>query len=319
MIYFTNSSLAIPHMTFIGRWDPFHQGHEELINKKRLSNPDLPIMIQVRMTDDDFYSPGARAEFIKIWMLEKNIEGTIVLIPNVEGIYWGRTVGYKLEEIDVDVEIKNISATSIRNDIKEANGNWKHNIASNGAIKLLNPKVSKIVESGLVVWLTGCPSAGKTTLSKLLYKKTKQAFPLLKIQSLDGDVMRSSPISKNAGFSIKDREEHIHKMGYLSKLFADHGIMVIASFISPSKKSREKNKKLIGKSRFVEIYVKSDLENRMQRDKKGLYKKALQGKIKNLTGFNATYEEPINPDVICDTDFESEEESAQKVFNYIFS
>ena len=275
-------------------------------------------MIQIRATNNDSISPLARAEFIKIWMIEKKLKGTILVIPNVEGIYWGRNVGYKLKQIDVDTKIKKISATKIRKGINDSNDKWQKNISSKKVSNLLNPATSRIVETGLVVWLTGCPSAGKTTIGNLLNKKIKKHFPLLKTQLLDGDVMRSSPISRNTGFSPTDRSTHIRKMGYLCKLFADHGILVIASFISPSEKIRRINKKLIGRKRYLEVYVKASKKKRIKRDAKGLYKKAASGQITNLTGFNAPYDKPINPDITCNTDLESKADSVNKVFNRIF-
>lgn len=318
MIFYSNSDLTTPHMTFIGRWVPFHKGHENLIVSKSKQHPETPIMIQIRATNEE-YSVLLRAEIIKAWMINNTITGSIVLIPNVEGVYYGRGVGYKIEYVDVDADMKKISATGIRSKIKSNDQNWKSDIPKTTCRNMLNKSVSSIVESGLVVWLTGCPSAGKTTIANHLESKIKAHYPFIKTQLLDGDVMRASPISINTGFSTKERNLHIIKMGFLCKMFADHGILVIASFVSPNREARNQNMKLIGINRFVEVYVKASKKTRTARDTKGLYKKAAAGEITNLTGINSPYQVPSKPKVVCNTNVESISESVNSIFSHIFS
>ncbi|MBU0979994.1 MAG: adenylyl-sulfate kinase [Nanoarchaeota archaeon] len=173
-------------------------------------------------------------------------------------------------------------------------------------------------EFGHVVWLTGCPSSGKSTISDALTKKIKEAHPGLKIQQLDGDIVRGTAFGENTGFSPDDRALHIKRMGELARMFADHGILVLCSFISPDGRIRQHAKDIIGDGRFTEVYVKASKEERMKRDVKGLYAKAKAGKISNLTGFNAPYDEPEQPHVVCDTDAESVMESTRKVFDHLF-
>src|SRR5690606_15928480 len=145
-----------------------------------------------------------------------------------------------------------------------------------------------------------------------------ESFSRMKVQILDGDVMRNTPMAENIGFSKEDRAAHIRRMGQLAQMFADQGILVIASFVSPDAKVRADIKKAIGKDRFSEIYVKASKKERMDRDVKSMYKKAKEGKIENFTGFNAPYDVPKKPLVTCDTDKETIDESVAKVFRRVF-
>jgi len=318
MIYYTNVKTDQPHMAFIGRWSPLHKGHISIMEKKRKENPEKPILILVRDTDFDGYSAPFRAELVKIWIKERGIKGTIMIIPDIEGVYWGRDVGYNTEMVEVNERIKNISATEIRNGIKNGNKLWKKNIACEGFSHLLTDQTSKIAESGLVIWLTGCPCSGKTTISIELVKKIRGSYPHIRVQQLDGDVIRNTPMAQGVGFSHEDRALHIKRMAQLAKMFANQGILVICAFVSPNKKIRNQARKIIGKKRFIKVYIKASQKTRIKRDGKGLYAKAIAGKISNLTGYNASYEEPDSPDLICNTDRETIKESVEKLFNYLF-
>ncbi|MCL4199894.1 adenylyl-sulfate kinase [Patescibacteria group bacterium] len=301
MIYYSNSNLTTPHLTFIGRWTPFHKGHIAIIETKRAEHPKAPILVMVRNTKEDAYSPSVRAEYIKIWMQKKNIKGTVMIVPNVEGVYWGRGVGYNVGLVDVDISVQKISGTRIRNQISKKSPGWKHAVADKHASYLLSPAVSRIVDGGLVVWLTGCPSSGKTTIARALSDTLHDRFPHIKTQILDGDDMRTSPLAAGVGFSKEDRANHIRRMAYLAGMFASHGVIVICAFVSPDAAIRNEAKRHIGQKRFVEVYVHANKKLRMMRDNKGLYRKAKLGKIDNLTGFNAPYQKSPRPDVTCDT------------------
>ena len=175
---------------------------------------------------------------------------------------------------------------------------------------MLEPK-EKALEKGFVIWLTGLPGAGKTTIARNLEQKLKSLG--LKVEVFDGDEVRRQ-LSPDLGFSKKDRELHARRVAYLSKLLAKHGIVSIVSLISPYREFREYARDLI--KDFVEVYVKASLETCIKRDPKGLYKKALNGEIKDLTGLQDVYEEPLNPEVVVDTEKESIEESCSKIMKY---
>ena len=319
MIYFTNVSPQEQHMVFIGRWSPFHRGHMAIMQSKRTEHPSLPLLIMVRDRKNEPYPATVRAEYIKRWMEENGIRGTIMIIPDIEGVYWGRDVGYNVGQIDVDEAVKQISGTKIRRGIAGSSGTWVTQVASVESASMLSPKVAAIQTRGQVIWLTGCPSSGKTTIGAAVESEIHRVYPYMRTRMLDGDDMRTSPLADHVGFSRKDRAGHIRRMAYLAKMFADCGVVVVCSFVSPDRAVRDEAKALIGANRFLEVYVKAKKQTRLLRDTKGLYKKALAGKIRNLTGYNAIYERPIHPDVICDTDVQSVEACTRSVMERMVS
>jgi adenylylsulfate kinase len=168
------------------------------------------------------------------------------------------------------------------------------------------------MNSGFVIWLTGLPGSGKTTIARLLHSKLKQQAA--KVELFDGDEVRRQ-LSPDLGFSKQDRELHAKRVAYLSKLLARNGIIAIASLISPYRSFRDFARQEIGN--FVEVYVKCSLETCMKRDPKGLYKKALKGEIKDLTGLQDPYEEPLHPEVIVDSEIQDPDSSVGKILNIL--
>jgi len=161
---------------------------------------------------------------------------------------------------------------------------------------------------GFTVWFTGLSGSGKSTLAQMLAAELrKRGF---KVEVLDGDEVRKN-LSKGLGFSKEDRDTNIRRIGYVCHLLSRNGVVAIAAAISPYKEVREENRKLIGN--FVEVYCKCPVEKLVERDVKGLYKKALAGEIPNFTGISDPYEEPDNPEVVCYTDREKPEESLKKI------
>lgn len=161
-----------------------------------------------------------------------------------------------------------------------------------------NFKITKVQRMALmkqkpvVIWFTGLSGSGKSTLANatetLLYQKGYKTF------LLDGDNVRSG-LNKDLGFSKEDRNENIRRIGEVAKLMLEAGIIVISAFISPFRKDREMIRQLVGEANFYEIFVNCPLEVCESRDVKGLYKKAREGQIKNFTGIDSPYEEPLNP------------------------
>ncbi|HXF51960.1 MAG TPA: adenylyl-sulfate kinase [Dehalococcoidia bacterium] len=161
-------------------------------------------------------------------------------------------------------------------------------------------------DKGFVVWFTGLSGAGKTTLAHRLEAALRERGH--KVEVLDGDVVRTH-LSKGLGFSKEDRDTNILRIGFVAHLLARNGVAVITAAISPYRETRDKNRELIGD--FVEVYVKCPIEVLAQRDVKGLYKKALAGEIPNFTGISDPYEEPLNPEVVIETDRQTVDESLQ--------
>jgi adenylyl-sulfate kinase len=164
-------------------------------------------------------------------------------------------------------------------------------------------------DQGFTVWLTGLSCSGKSTLSNILETELRKRGRT-KIEILDGDVVRTN-LSKGLGFSKEDRDTNIKRIGFVCKLLTRNGVVAISAAISPYREVRDYNRKEIGN--FVEVYCKCPLEVCVKRDVKGLYKKALAGEIKNYTGVDDPYEEPLNPEVILETGKETREESVAKI------
>src|ERR1044071_5166323 len=165
---------------------------------------------------------------------------------------------------------------------------------------------------GFTVWLTGLSGSGKTTLARSLINELKACD--VKVELLDGDEVRTN-LSKGLGFSKEDRDTNIRRIGYVSRLLSRNGVGVITAAISPYREIRDEVRHLITHdgAQFIEVYVQCPLDVLIERDVKGLYKRALAGEIKEFTGVSDPYEEPLNPEVTVSTDHESIEESASKI------
>ena len=166
-----------------------------------------------------------------------------------------------------------------------------------------------------IVWLTGLPASGKSTIANELEYRLNKVYRA-HTYLLDGDNIRKG-LNKDLGFSKKDREENIRRIGEVAKLFVDAGLIVITAFISPYRKDRDFVRGLVGKDEFVEVYVKCPLEVCEERDPKGLYKKARSGEIKNFTGISDPYEEPINPEVVVETHRMGLDECVDKIVDFL--
>jgi len=168
------------------------------------------------------------------------------------------------------------------------------------------------LDAGFVVWLTGLPGSGKTTIARSLVSKLRQAG--IKLELLDGDEVRKQ-LSPDLGFTKKDRELHARRVVYLSRILARNGVVSIVSLISPYREFRLFARKEIGN--FVEVYVKASLEACIKRDPKGLYKKAQNGEITDLTGLQDVYEEPEDPEIVVETEDEDVEACVQKILQVL--
>jgi adenylyl-sulfate kinase len=164
------------------------------------------------------------------------------------------------------------------------------------------------VSKGFTLWFTGLSGSGKSTLAHAVADELLERG--MKVEILDGDVVRTN-LSKGLGFSKEDRDINIRRIGFVCHLLTRNDAVAIGAAISPYREIRDENRKLIG--RFVEVYCKCPLEALAERDVKGLYKKAMAGEIKNFTGVDDPYEEPLNPEVVVETDRETVEESVAKI------
>lgn len=166
-------------------------------------------------------------------------------------------------------------------------------------------------QKGKVYWLYGQSGSGKTTIAIDLEKQLHSQGKFVVV--LDGDNLRSG-LNQGLGFSTDDRMENIRRAAEVAKLLVQNGIIVIACFVCPLNAMRDLARKIIGDD-FTDIYIKASIETLIQRDTKGFYKKALEGKMDNLTGVNSEFEEPNNADLTIDTEKVSVGEAIERMLN----
>lgn len=193
---------------------------------------------------------------------------------------------------------------------KATNVHWHHGeVTRDDRTRLLKQK-------GATLWFTGLSGSGKSTvavaLESALYARGKLSY------RLDGDNIRLG-INKNLGFSEEDRKENIRRIGEISKLFVDTGVITLSSFVSPYRGDRDEVRTLHDESGFdfIEVFVDCSLDAAESRDPKGLYKKARAGEIKNFTGIDDPYEAPINPEIHLHTDQMTLEQEVEIILQYL--
>ncbi len=169
-------------------------------------------------------------------------------------------------------------------------------------------------QRGCTIWLTGLSGSGKSTIAVATEKVLNELGRLTYI--LDGDNIRHG-MNSNLGFSPEDRTENIRRIGEVSKLFTDAGLIVFSSFISPYRADRDAVREIMGEGDFIEVWVQASIETCEGRDVKGLYKKARSGEIPEFTGISAPYEEPLNPQIVLDTNDQSVGESVAQIVEYL--
>lgn len=165
---------------------------------------------------------------------------------------------------------------------------------------------------GVTVWFTGLPCSGKTTVADRVAHVLQSKGYL--VERLDGDVVRKT-LTKDLGFSREDRDENLRRIGELARQLTSQGKIVLATFVSPYRDRRDKIRASI--PAFYEVFARCPVEVCIKRDVKGMYKQALEGRLKGFTGVDDPYEDPLQPDLILDTDKETVEESTEKVLSFL--
>jgi adenylyl-sulfate kinase len=168
------------------------------------------------------------------------------------------------------------------------------------------------INRGFTLWFTGLPCSGKSTLAQLV--AAQLADRGRGVEVLDGDIVRQN-LTKGLGFSKEDRDENIRRIGFVCGLLSKHGAVAISAAISPYRAVRDDVRSRI--ENFIEVFVDTPLEVCIQRDVKGMYKKALAGQMKNFTGIDDPYEVPPNPELTIKTANETAEKSAARVLQYL--
>jgi len=195
-------------------------------------------------------------------------------------------------------------------DTKSSNLTWHEGQVSR------DDRQKMLGQRGCTIWLTGLSGSGKSTIAVAAEKALNEMGRLTYI--LDGDNIRMG-LNSNLGFSPDDRTENIRRIGEVSKLFTDAGLIVFSSFISPYRADRDAVREIMGEGDFIEAWVQASVETCEGRDVKGLYKKARAGEIPEFTGISAPYEEPNHAELLLDTNKQSADESVAQLVAYLKS
>ncbi|MCF7861785.1 adenylyl-sulfate kinase [Candidatus Woesearchaeota archaeon] len=181
-----------------------------------------------------------------------------------------------------------------------------------GAEKVLEDYIS---QKGVVLWFTGLPFSGKTTIANAVADRLKEKG--FKTERLQSKVLRTV-LGKDLGFSKEDREKNLDRATFMAKMLARNGVIVLSSFITPYESIRSKIRSELEKdSTFIEVFLDASVETCKKRDDKGLYEKAQKGEIKDFTGVSDPFEEPKNAEITLDTEKNGVEENVEKVLKYL--
>ena len=166
---------------------------------------------------------------------------------------------------------------------------------------------------GVVVWLTGLPGSGKSTIANAAAERLREAG--FKVEVLDGDWVRRT-INPDAGFTKEQRALHLRRVAWIARLLARNGVVVLCSFVSPYRDVRADVRRIVEEEvPFLEVYVKCSLEECIRRDPKGLYKRALTGEIKHFTGVSDPYEPPERAELVLDSEHDDLEVNVEKLLS----
>ncbi len=190
------------------------------------------------------------------------------------------------------------------------------NIVHHDHLVTKEKRFSKHAQKPCVLWFTGYSASGKSTIAnaveKTLFEQGKMTY------LLDGDNVRHG-LNKDLGFDDAARVENIRRIGEVSRLFVDAGLIVITAFISPFQKDRDLVRSIVEEDEFIEVFIDTPIEVCEARDPKGLYKKARAGGIAHFTGIDSPYEAPVNPEIRVQTDKMSVDECARVIIDYLES
>jgi adenylylsulfate kinase len=191
---------------------------------------------------------------------------------------------------------------------------WRDNVTPHAGIATRADRERVLKQRGAIVWMTGLSGAGKSTIASLVEQCLLQTGKLA--YWLDGDNLRIG-LNADLGFSASDRAENVRRVGEVARLFADAGLIVIVSLISPYRRDRDAIRAKAEPGDFLETYIKVALATAERRDPKGLYRKARAGEISNLTGIDDPYEPPLKPELEIDTDHVPPTAAAAMIVEYL--
>ncbi|MFN8560849.1 MAG: bifunctional sulfate adenylyltransferase/adenylylsulfate kinase [Anaerolineae bacterium] len=262
-------------------------------------------------TGKPFYGPYDAQELVEQHQDELGVR----MIPFHELLYLTDEERYEeVSKIPADVKTSNISGTQVREEFLNKGRLLPDWFTRPEVARILGESYPARHHQGVCLWFTGLSGAGKSTITEVLTVLILEHGRQMTI--LDGDVVRTH-LSKGLGFNKEDRDINIRRIGFVASEIARHGGVVICAAISPYRATRNDVRSMFGEDQFVEIYVNTPLEVCESRDTKGLYAKARRGEIKEFTGIDDPYEEPLHPEIVCNTVSYTPEENARQILDYL--
>lgn len=262
-------------------------------------------------TGKPFYDPYEAQDLVQ----QHQVELGVRMVPFRELVYLPEEQRYEeTARIGADVRTASISGTQVREDYLNNGRKLPEWFTRPEVADILAEMYPPRHRQGVCIWLTGLSGAGKSTtaevLTMLLLEHGRQ------VTLLDGDVIRTH-LSKGLGFSKEDRDINIRRIGFVAAEIVRHGGVVICAAVSPYRAARNEARNMIGKDRFVEVFVDTPLAVCEQRDVKGLYASARRGEITGFTGIDDPYEPPLYPEIILNTILHIPEENARLILDHL--
>lgn len=258
-----------------------------------------------------FYQPKAAQELAQKYSDEIGVK----ILTFDEMVYLSEENRYEeISKVSQIVKTKALSGTQVRDEYLNQGKQLPDWFSRSEVSKILSEGYPPRSQQGVCIWFTGLSCAGKST--------TAEIFSVLLLEHgrqntlLDGDVVRTH-LSKGLGFSKEDRDINIRRIGYVASEIVRHGGIAVCAAVSPYRSTRNDVRSMFGEEKFIEIFVSASLEVCEERDTKGMYSKARKGEIKNFTGIDDPYEEPLNPEMILDSVNNSAEENAEKILKLL--
>jgi sulfate adenylyltransferase len=262
-------------------------------------------------TGKPFYGPYDAQELVAQYSEELGVK----MVPFSELVYLPEEERYEeAPKVPANVKIASISGTQVRDEFLNAGRKLPEWFTRPEVADILAETYPPRHRQGACIWFTGLSGSGKSTtaevLTVLMLERGRQ------VTVLDGDVVRTH-LSHGLGFSKEDRDINIRRIGYVAAEIARHGGLVLCAAVSPYRATRNDVRNLVGKDRFVEVFVDTPIDVCEQRDVKGMYAKARRGEIKGFTGIDDPYEAPLHAELTLDTVTHTPEENAYVILDYL--
>lgn len=258
-----------------------------------------------------FYGPYEAQELVQQYEPETGVK----LVPFQELVYLKKENRYvERDQVPQDAEIATISGTQVRDEYLAKGKNLPEWFTRPETAEILMEAHPPKHKQGVCIWFTGLSGAGKSTIAQVLVPMLLENGRHCTV--LDGDVVRTH-LSKGLGFSREDRDINILRIGFVAGEIVRHGGVTICAAISPYRMARSEARNMVGDENFIEVFVDTPLELCEQRDVKGMYARARRGEIKGFTGIDDPYEEPLQPELVLNTESTTPEENAQKIIEFI--